>query len=189
MIPRSSAVIADQVLVMDIQQVGLGFPGGLRVSIHRREHAGPLGMFHQVIVLTTIRLIDRVCPPVFLGNLVTPLANVFRHIVSLGGVDRPLATGVILVRFHTAARGMDDQGTTGTGGVQHLVHAGGHFADPPSGVQAVVKVPHVTDHDRRFCRRPFLRSTHHVKQRAVIGSRYLAAQLQLKLPGRFRRDE
>ena len=52
--PDFLAVVADVILLVDREGVGLRLPGGLRVAALRGEFSGPSIVFGQVVVLAAV---------------------------------------------------------------------------------------------------------------------------------------
>lgn len=67
--------------------------------------------------------------------------------VDLGCLLGAFTGGVIFVEVERATGAVDDQDTLVAGGLEDLVHAGGHFGDAVCGAGAPVLVPHIADDD------------------------------------------
>jgi len=87
-----------------------------------------------------------------------------RHHASMPGQVRrgrgragPLAGRVPLVGRHAPARGVDHEHAPPPRGLEHLVHPRCHLLHASHRVEAVMRVPDITDDDRRRARIPCLR--------------------------------
>src|SRR5207247_1979177 len=116
----------------------------------------PLLVLDRIVILSAVRLVDRIFSFFLRWNLPAPLPDVLGQVRGARGCLCPLAPRVLLVWFHAARRCVYDEHTTATRVLEDLVHARAHFFGPAHGIQAVMSVPHVTYDDGRFSRVPLL---------------------------------
>ena len=153
--PDLDAVVRDVVAIrIDRDRIHLSLPRRPGVAAHLGELRGPLSVFGEVVVLAAVALVDGIAVLVFGGNDVAPVADPRRRHGRSRRCLSALPRGMISVKLHATAGGVNDGRPATAGFGEEGVDARGQLSDAARGVQAVVQVPHIADDDGRGGGRP-----------------------------------
>ncbi len=113
----------------------------------------------------------------------TPLRDLFRQLRCTRRLQRVAPRRMIRVGVHATAGRMNDHRTALPGGVQDLVHSRGHLLHSPDCIQAMMRIPHIANDERRLLALPGLRTLHHVEAPRLLGRFLSRTQLPMEFIG------
>ncbi len=108
-VPDLVPLVADNVFSsIDINRIDLALPWASRIAVDRLQMIGPFLVDQRIVIVASVRLIDRVVIHFLPWYLLARASNVLGEIGCYWRGHCSLPRGMILVKIHTIARRVHD---------------------------------------------------------------------------------